>query len=335
MQNVKLISSYDNAGVAIIEMLYSTNLLAIVGADNNSVFSPKRLTIWNSNSSNSIWEISFPYKVTAVKINKQRLITWIKDKIHIYDLNNTRILESIVVKNNQLGRLVLSPNYSENCYLVYTDSITNGIVKVYDTWNLRLASTFEAHQSPILKMGINYVGNKLVTVSWKGTIIRVFLLPKGDKLFSFKRGLANSMVYSLNFSRQGNYIILSSDTGTIHWFAIPQKEEAVEEENSNAEDGDEFSGISVAMNTDKECKVCSITSWIQSLLPIDYKELMISKKSDYRLTSGDLCYPNICCMDREEKNIIMFMKKKEFKMFTLENGKLFEDSEFQSEFLNE
>jgi autophagy-related protein 18 len=115
LQTVKLVAQYDNAAVGIIEMLYSTNLLAIVGADSdNSVFSPKRLTIWNSNTSTSICEISFPYKVTAVKINKQRLVICIKDKIHIYDLKDTRILESLVVKNNQLGRLVLSPNNSEN-----------------------------------------------------------------------------------------------------------------------------------------------------------------------------------------------------------------------------
>lgn len=118
MQQAKCVSSYDNAAVGIIEMLYSTNLLAIVGADNdNSVlFSPKRLTIWNSNNSSSICEISFPYRVTAVRINKQRLVISIKDKIHIYDLKDTRILESIVVKNNLLGRIVLSNCKSSSLY---------------------------------------------------------------------------------------------------------------------------------------------------------------------------------------------------------------------------
>lgn len=108
-------AKYDDAAVGIIEMLYSTNLLALVGADSNStILSPKRLTIWNSNNSNAICEISFPYKVTSVKLNRQRLVISIKDKIHIYDLKDTRILESLFVKNNQLGRMVLSPNNSEN-----------------------------------------------------------------------------------------------------------------------------------------------------------------------------------------------------------------------------
>eukprot|EP00345_Euplotes_harpa_P007364 CAMPEP_0168331800 /NCGR_PEP_ID=MMETSP0213-20121227/8552_1 /TAXON_ID=151035 /ORGANISM="Euplotes harpa, Strain FSP1.4" /LENGTH=140 /DNA_ID=CAMNT_0008335651 /DNA_START=656 /DNA_END=1078 /DNA_ORIENTATION=+ len=140
------------------------------------------------------------------------------------------------------------------------------------------------------------------------------------------------MVYSLNFSRQGNFIVASSDTGTIHCFALPQKDEAAEEGNSFEEEGDGFSDLSVAKNDDKECRVCSVTSWIQALLPIDYKELATSKKSDYKLTNQDFNSPNVCCMDREENNIIMFMKKKEFKMFTLEGGKLFQDTEFEAEF---
>ena len=34
----------------------------------------------------------------------------------------------------------------------------------------------------ILKMSLNYEGDRLATCSCKGTIIRVFSLPKGEKL---------------------------------------------------------------------------------------------------------------------------------------------------------
>lgn len=98
------------------------------------------------------------------------------------------------MKNNQLGRMLLSPNNSENCYLVYTDSIYKGTIKVYDAWNLRQSSTFEAHQTPILKMSMNFEGKKLVTTSYKGTMIRVFSLPKGNKLYTFKRGITHCMI---------------------------------------------------------------------------------------------------------------------------------------------
>mmetsp|Transcript_9961 Transcript_9961/g.9826 ORF Transcript_9961/g.9826 Transcript_9961/m.9826 type:complete len:99 (+) Transcript_9961:800-1096(+) len=81
----------------------------------------------------------------------------------------------------------------------------------------------------------------------------------------------------------------------------------------------------------KECKVCSIGSWIQTLLPINYDELMSSKKSRAKLTSHDYEFPNICCMDREEKHITMFMKRKDFKRFDFREGKIEEDNEFEPE----
>jgi len=91
---------YDQGGVQIIEMLFSTNLLAIVGmGDDPTIFSRKRLTIWNSNNYAAICEISFPSKVNAVKFNKQRLVVCLKDNIHIYDLKDMRVLQSLDIKN--------------------------------------------------------------------------------------------------------------------------------------------------------------------------------------------------------------------------------------------
>jgi len=36
LQDCKLVAQYDDAAVGIIEMLYSTNLLALVGANSNN-----------------------------------------------------------------------------------------------------------------------------------------------------------------------------------------------------------------------------------------------------------------------------------------------------------
>jgi autophagy-related protein 18 len=99
---------------------------------------------------------------------------------------------------------------------------------------MRQSTTFEAHQSPILKMSMNYGGNRLVTASCKGTIIRVFSLPKGNKLFSLKRGSSNCMIYSLNFSRAGGHVLLSSENGSIHVFKLPTKDGDDLDENDDS-----------------------------------------------------------------------------------------------------
>ena len=62
----------EAGGVAIVEMLYTTNLLAVVGTDDKSTFSRARLTIWNTNNNTGICELSFISPIVYVRMNKQR-----------------------------------------------------------------------------------------------------------------------------------------------------------------------------------------------------------------------------------------------------------------------
>jgi autophagy-related protein 18 len=94
----------ENGGVSIVEMLYTTNLLALVGSldETGSMFSPRRLTIWNTNNSTALCEISFLSNIIYVKMNKQRLIVSIREKTHIYDITTMKLLQSLDI-NNSLG----------------------------------------------------------------------------------------------------------------------------------------------------------------------------------------------------------------------------------------
>ncbi len=53
-------------------MAYTSNILAIVGADEKDDFSPKKLTIWTTDSNTVLCERSFLFKVEAIKLNKSR-----------------------------------------------------------------------------------------------------------------------------------------------------------------------------------------------------------------------------------------------------------------------
>ena len=134
------------------------------------------------------------------------------------------------------------------------------------------------------------------------------------------------MIYSLNFSRTGNHIVLSSENGTIHCYKLPSKEQdSIENSEDSIEEEFDDSDLSIINDEVKEWRVCSVGSWIQTLFPINYDELMSSKKSDFSLTNDEFKTPNLCCMDKEEKNIIMYMKKGIFKKFTLDNGRMIEN----------
>jgi WD40 repeat protein len=205
-------------------MLYTTNLVLLVGLADFNDFSPKKVTIW-STSQNIVLCSSSPFisKINMAKINKARMIIGERNFLHIYATGNMKILHTIDVGTITLGKLVLSPNSDKNNYVCYSSSSDEGIVKVYDLLYLSLKTSVKAHKSPILKIAINYKGDLLATCSCKGTIIRVFNLPKGEKVVTYKRGMLSAYIFCLNFSFDNEKLISTSDAGTLHIFDLKQE----------------------------------------------------------------------------------------------------------------
>jgi len=81
-------------------------------------------------------------------------------------------------------------------------------------------NVIQAHSSSVTALAINQTGDLLCTSSEKGTIIRVYSLPNGEKSWSFRRGAYPAFVYSLAFSLDSCFISVTSDTGTIHIFRL-------------------------------------------------------------------------------------------------------------------
>ena len=189
----------------------------------------------------------------------------VKDNIHIYDLNNMKLLNSIDSKNFGVCRIVLAPNFNTNCFLCYSDSITDGKVSVYDCNEMVPYKPIEAHTSPVLKLSINPLGNKLCTASCKGTVIRVWKLPSGELLHSFHRGIHNVYIHSLTFSIESNYVICSTSKGSLHVFQMEQERE----ENQTYE----------TKRKDVGCISSLINCVVGGVLPLDYIEYKTSEKA--------------------------------------------------------
>ena len=211
--------------INIIEMLYKTNIVLLVGLTDFGEFSPKKVTIWTT-SKNLVLCSSFPFttKITVAKINKVRMIIGERNFLHIYSTGDMKVLHTFEISDISLGKLVLSGNSDKNVWLCFSTSKDEGVVKVYDTlYPTSVKTQIKAHKSPILKMCLNYEGDRLATCSCKGTIIRIFSLPKGEKLCTFKRGISSAFIFCLNFSRNSEKLISTSDTGMLHVFDIKEE----------------------------------------------------------------------------------------------------------------
>jgi len=62
-------------------------------------------------------------------------------------------------------------------------------------------------------------GDKVATSSEKGTNIRIFNTSTGEMLQEVRRGNEYGVIYSLSFSRGGNWLSCTSDSNIVHVFA--------------------------------------------------------------------------------------------------------------------
>jgi len=217
---------YENkcGPIKIIEMLNTTNLILLVGEKDFDNFSPRKATIFSIKDNRilcSFWP--FLNEITLAKLNKKRIILLENLTIHIFSTNDMEELHTLDIIEININSIALSPSSEKNNFLIYSDSNNEGIIKIYDLLNLTFKNKFLAHKSKLRVVSINYYGNLIVTCSISGTTIRIFNVPKGEKIFTYKRGIQNAKIYSISFDiDSNNKFVLSSETGTIHIFDLEQ-----------------------------------------------------------------------------------------------------------------
>lgn len=157
--------------------------------------------------------------------------------MYMYDIQNMKLLYTIETSPNPSAICALSPS-SENCYLAYPlpqkaasapahvppnsthISPTSGEILIFDAIKLEAINVVEAHKSPLSCIIFNNEGNVMATASDKGTIIRVFSIPDGNKLYQFRRGTMPSRIYSMAFNVTSTLLCVSSASDTIHIFKL-------------------------------------------------------------------------------------------------------------------
>ncbi|SAL98605.1 hypothetical protein [Absidia glauca] len=211
---------------SIVEMLYCTSLVALVGTEEQPSFSNRHLKIINTKRQSTICELAFPTSICAVKMNRRRLVVVLKEQIFVYDISNMKLLHTTETNTNLQAICALSPS-SDNCYIAYPSgdqtphsSFPNGDVEIFDTLSLQLVNIVQAHKSPVSNIAMNSDGTLMATASEKGTVIRVFSIPDASKVYQFRRGSYPAKIYSMSFNLASSLLCVSSDTETVHIFKL-------------------------------------------------------------------------------------------------------------------
>ena len=251
--------------VKIIEMISTSQLVLLVGKDETTHLSQKKLSLFDLGQKKIIYSLN-PYntEIKLVRLNKKRIIVYADKTIFIYDITNMKLLHSIKLDEDIIntektfyqGQICLSQNSNENNYLVYSISQYQGLLKVYDVLYLTYVNFISAHKNPLFKMCINSKGNLLASCSKNNGTIKIFNLPKGEKLFKFQRGYTYNIITGMNFNIFGNCkLVISSGSGNIHIFDLDKSYKKNEKENAgNTKDGYLNKINKIYQKVSKECK---------------------------------------------------------------------------------
>ncbi|KAL6095250.1 wipi1 [Pungitius sinensis] len=213
--------------VYIVERLFSSSLVVVV-----SVSMPRRMNVYHFKKGTEICNYSYSNNILSVRLNRQRLVVCLEESLYIHNIKDMKLLKTLLnTPSNPTGLCALSVNHS-NSYLAYPGSATIGEVTVYDANNLSTVTLIQAHDSPLAALAFNGSGTKLASASEKGTVIRVFSVPEGQRLFEFRRGMKRYVsISSLSFSADAQFLCASSNTETIHIFKLEQHSPSRDEQS--------------------------------------------------------------------------------------------------------
>lgn len=207
-------------GIGRIEMLNTTNILALVGGGKNPKFSINKIIIWDDKQTqnNIIGELRFNTPVLNVKIKMDRLIGICQSKIYIFNLNTLETIDMFDTFDNINGIVGFSPGELISVLAFPYDA--KGKVRIVNFNSLAQPPIITAHESKIACLCVNRNGTLLATASDKGTLIRIFDVKDGKLLIELRRGSKNAEINCIIFDEFNKYVGVSSDTGSIHIFSI-------------------------------------------------------------------------------------------------------------------
>ncbi|XP_048520008.1 WD repeat domain phosphoinositide-interacting protein 2 isoform X2 [Dendroctonus ponderosae] len=233
LESVDFLSEiYNNATEhsCIVERLFSSSLIAVV-----SLSFPRKLKITHYKKGTEICNYSYTNTILGVKLNRARVVVCLEESLYLHNIRDMKVLHTIRdTPPNPRGLCALSSN-SENCYLAYPGSSSVGEVQVFDAMNLTAKIMIHAHDSALAALAFAPSGLSIGTASERGTVIRVFSVSDGSKLFEFRRGVKRCVNIScLSFSMCGHFLLCSSNTETVHIFKL---EEASKESKKTIDEG--------------------------------------------------------------------------------------------------
>ncbi|KAL7468590.1 hypothetical protein ACHAXS_008820 [Conticribra weissflogii] len=200
-----IFSGAFTAGIAHIEMLYRTNMLALTGHTTSPHYPPNKVLIYDDHLQKTVGELSFRQKVLATKLRRDRIIVVLRDRVYVYNFSDLDLLDKVHTGDNPRGLIGVSLDNTgvggissnsasssgveraedalgstsgggggqRNGLVLACPSTQRGQVRV-ELYGLRRTTFVDAHESALGALALSVDGSLLATASERGTVIRLF-----------------------------------------------------------------------------------------------------------------------------------------------------------------
>jgi WD40 repeat protein len=210
-----------NAGIGIVEAMYTCNILALVGGGDRPFQPPNKCILWDDDQSEIVSELEYREWVRGVKLTKDSLVVATDDAVRVYDLKNElNQLYKIKTGANPKGLVELSISPDHPLVLTKVKDVGNLAMVNYKKGQETEASIVECHKHAIQHIRLNKDATKFATTSELGTIVRVFDTQTQSQLNELRRGTEYATIQSVYFSDDSKFLLVCSDKQTIHIYSL-------------------------------------------------------------------------------------------------------------------
>eukprot|EP00667_Euglena_gracilis_P011551 EG_transcript_11801 len=217
--------------VAVVEM-GPPPIVAVVGVGGDPSLPSNKVVLFDTVEEKAVAEVPLPADAHAVRLTPDWLLVALAGGVRVYRRPTWELHSTIDTGHNPHGLLAVS-TAGPQCVLVCPTApeVLTESPHLPEPEGRRGQLTVHrlpegppthvaAHQSPATVVALSADGGLLATASEKGTLIRVFDTATGDLRREFRRGADRATVYCLAFSPDAALLVASSNTGTIHVFAV-------------------------------------------------------------------------------------------------------------------
>lgn len=204
----------DKKGLSIIEMLYRSNILALV---SNDVTKLNILNIWDDYQNKNIAEISFDNNITGVKLKRNIIAIATLNTSYVYDFENMNMIYSQDTYININGLISVSKNDMD---IVALSGVNKGEIYIKNLTLKEPEIIIKAHNSDISAFTLNNDGTRLATASDRGTLIRIWDTSDGSLVKELRRGLEMIKITNICFDIDTLRLMVCTEKNKVHLFSL-------------------------------------------------------------------------------------------------------------------